>query len=216
MSRGIKLVNGVLGSDKDPESMCTAIFINQLRMKVNALPFTNPEVRPGGRALPHNASQILDVRQGKRIEDSNGLHIGHKLKLKTIKNKVAPPYRTAELDLIYGDGICRASSVIDGALMMDVIRQTGSHYSFDDERIGHGRAKAVARLKEDPSLAQQIEQLARAEYRRRCIEGAGLPESTFAEQGAMDRSLNGMSDIPQPSADLETASLIPDIDEDAV
>ena len=216
MSRGIKLVNGVLGSDKDPESMCTAIFINQLRMKVNAMPFTNPEVRPGGRALPHNASQILDVRQGKKIEDSDGRIIGHKLKLKTIKNKVAPPYRTTELDLIYGEGICRVSSVIDGAMMMDIVRQTGSHYSFDDERIGHGRAKAVARLKEDPSLAQKIEELARAEYRQRCTEGTGLPESTFVEQAALDRSLNGISDIPEPSADLEAASLMPDIDEDAV
>ncbi|MDA5107296.1 MULTISPECIES: recombinase RecA [Brevibacillus] len=150
MSQALRKLSGAINKSKT-----IAIFINQLREKVGVM-FGNPETTPGGRALKFYASIRLDVRKAEAIKVGNDV-IGSKTKIKVVKNKVAPPFKTAEVDIMYGEGISKEGSILDIGAEIDVIQKSGAWYSFNDERLGQGRENAKLFLKENPEVAAQIE-----------------------------------------------------------
>ncbi|WP_305883386.1 recombinase RecA [Brevibacillus ruminantium] len=157
MSQALRKLSGAINKSKT-----IAIFINQLREKVGVM-FGNPETTPGGRALKFYASVRLDVRKAESIKVGNDV-IGSKTKVKVVKNKVAPPFKTAEVDIMYGEGISKEGSILDIGAEIDVVQKSGAWYSFNDERLGQGRENAKIFLKENPEIANQIESKVREYY----------------------------------------------------
>ena len=134
---------------------CVVIFINQLRMKIGVM-YGNPETTTGGNALKFYASVRLDVRRIEQIKEGGNV-IGNKTRVKVVKNKVAPPFKEAIFDIMYGQGISKWSELIDLAVQMDIIQKSGSWFSMGDERIGQGKDSVKAYLQERPELAEQVE-----------------------------------------------------------
>ncbi|MBC7104920.1 MAG: recombinase RecA, partial [Firmicutes bacterium] len=165
MSKALRRLTGVIA-----KSRTTAIFINQLRERVGVT-FGNPEITPGGRALKFYASVRLEVRKKEDLKQG-GEAVGSRIRVRVVKNKVAPPFRQAELELLYGQGISREGSLLDLAVSTNVIQRSGTWYSFGEERLGQGRENAREYLKEHPELARQIEQRVRQIL---LAEGARLP-----------------------------------------
>ena len=137
------------------KSNCLVIFINQLREKVGVM-YGNPEVTTGGRALKFYASVRIDVRKSEQLKTGNDIY-GNRVKCKVVKNKVAPPFRTAEFDILYGKGISRASEIVDMGVTLEVIQKSGSWFSYNGERIGQGRENARKTIEQDPALFAEIE-----------------------------------------------------------
>lgn len=137
------------------KSNCLVIFINQLREKVGVM-YGNPEVTTGGRALKFYASVRIDVRKSEQLKTGNDIY-GNRVKCKVVKNKVAPPFRTAEFDILYGKGISRASEIVDMGVALEVIQKSGSWFSYNGERIGQGRDNARKTIESDPALFAEIE-----------------------------------------------------------
>lgn len=158
MSQALRKLSGAINKSKT-----IAIFINQLREKVGVM-FGNPETTPGGRALKFYASIRLDVRRAEAIKQGNDM-IGSRTKIKVVKNKVAPPFRSADVDIVFGEGISKEGSLIDMAADLDIVVKSGAWYSFKDQRLGQGRENAKQFLKENPEVAAEIEQLVREHYR---------------------------------------------------
>ena len=156
MSQAMRKLAGVVNKTNS-----IALFINQLREKVGVM-YGNPETTPGGRALKFYASVRLDVRRGEQIKSGTEV-VGNRTKIKVVKNKVAPPFKMCECDLLYGYGISRESSLIEMAVKFDIINKSGSWFSYNDQKIGQGRDNARAYLKEHPELADEIDQLVRKE-----------------------------------------------------
>jgi len=150
MSQALRKLTGAIS-----KSNTSVVFINQIREKVGVL-FGNPEVTPGGRALKFYATLRLEVRRVESIKQGNEI-IGMRVKVKVVKNKVAPPFRQAEFDLIYGLGISREGSLIDVATDLGVLEKTGAWYSFGDQRLGQGRESVRDHLKQNPETAAIIE-----------------------------------------------------------
>lgn len=132
-----------------------AVFINQLREKVGVM-YGNPETTPGGRALKFYASVRLDIRRGEQLK-AGGEVIGNRVKIKVVKNKVAPPFRVAEVDMLYGQGISKEGGLLDMAVERDIIIKSGSWFSYNDIRIGQGRDNARQYLKDNPETSAEIE-----------------------------------------------------------
>ncbi len=151
MSQALRKLTGSIS-----KSHTVAIFINQLREKVGVM-FGNPEVTPGGRALKFYASVRLEVRKMDSIKQGSDI-VGTRTKVKVVKNKVAPPFKQAEFDITYGEGISRVGTVIDLGSTIDVIQKSGAWYSYNGERLGQGRENAKDFLKDHPDLALEIEQ----------------------------------------------------------
>lgn len=151
MSQALRKLSGAINKSK-----VIAIFINQLREKVGVM-FGNPETTPGGRALKFYSSVRLDVRRIETIKQGNDM-IGNRTRIKVVKNKVAPPFKQAEVDIMYGEGISREGSIIDIGTEMDLIDKSGAWYSFEGERLGQGRENAKTFLKDNPQKANAIEQ----------------------------------------------------------
>jgi recombination protein RecA len=122
-----------------------------------------PETTPGGRALKFYASVRLEVRRAEQIKQGNDM-VGNKTKIKVVKNKVAPPFKTADVDIMYGEGISREGEIIDMASELDIIQKSGSWYSYKDERLGQGRENAKQFLKENPQIMEEIAQEIRQHY----------------------------------------------------
>ncbi len=160
MSQALRKLAGIIS-----KSNTTAIFINQLREKIGIM-FGNPETTTGGRALKFYASVRLDVRRVEGIKGDGNL-IGNRTRVKVVKNKVAPPFKEAEFDIMYGEGISKMGNVVDVAVDMDIIHKSGSWFSYEGERLGQGRDKVKKILEENPELAVEIENKIR--------EQAGLP-----------------------------------------
>ena len=136
---------------------CTCIFINQLREKIGVL-FGNPETTTGGNALKFYASIRLDIRRnGAALKDKEGNVIGNHVKVKVVKNKLAPPFRIAEFDIMYGEGISKAGEIVDLAVDYDIIGKSGAWYSYDDAKIAQGRDAAKRFLRDNPEIADEIE-----------------------------------------------------------
>ena len=150
MSQALRKLSGAISKSKT-----IAIFINQLREKVGIM-FGNPETTPGGRALKFYSSVRLEVRRVESIKQGNDL-VGNRTRVKVVKNKVAPPFKQAELDIMYGEGISREGSIIDIGTELDIIQKSGAWYSFDGERLGQGRENAKQYLKDHPDQALIIE-----------------------------------------------------------
>jgi recombination protein RecA len=134
---------------------CTCIFINQLREKIGVM-FGNPETTTGGNALKFYASIRLDIRRIGQIKDGEAV-VGNRTRVKVVKNKVAPPFRTAEFDIIYGEGISRIGELIDLGVEHNIVKKSGSWFSFDDTKLGQGRDAVKQLLTDNPELAEQIE-----------------------------------------------------------
>ena len=150
MSQALRKLAGTIA-----KTNCVVIFINQLRMKIGVM-YGNPETTTGGNALKFYASVRLDVRRIEQIKEGGNV-IGNKTRVKVVKNKVAPPFKEAIFDIMYGQGISKWSELIDLAVQMDIIQKSGSWFSMGDERIGQGKDSVKAYLQERPELAEQVE-----------------------------------------------------------
>ncbi|MBS8263538.1 recombinase RecA [Mesobacillus boroniphilus] len=157
MSQALRKLSGAINKSKT-----IAIFINQIREKVGVM-FGNPETTPGGRALKFYSSVRLEVRRAETLKQGNDM-VGNKTRIKVVKNKVAPPFRTAEVDIMYGEGISQEGEIIDMGSDLDIVDKSGSWYSYSGERLGQGRENAKMFLKENPSIRLEIKQKIRNHY----------------------------------------------------
>ena len=135
---------------------CTVFFINQLREKIGVM-FGNPETTTGGNALKFYASVRIDIRRSTQIKDSNAQVLGNKTRVKVIKNKVAPPFKTAEFDIIYGEGISKIGEIIDLGVLTEIIKKSGSWFSYGDTKLGQGRDGVKILLNDNPDLMEELE-----------------------------------------------------------
>ncbi|MCB0470246.1 MAG: recombinase RecA, partial [Flavobacteriaceae bacterium] len=135
---------------------CTMIFINQLREKIGVM-FGNPETTTGGNALKFYASVRLDIRKSTQIKDTSGEASGNKTRVKVVKNKVAPPFKTTEFDIMYGEGISKVGEILDIAVENEIIKKSGSWFSYEDTKLGQGRDAVKELLKDNPELMEELE-----------------------------------------------------------
>ena len=175
MSQALRKLTASIG-----KSMTSVIFINQIRMKIGVM-FGNPETTPGGNALKFYSSVRLDIRRIGNIKDGQEI-VGSRARVRVVKNKVAPPFKEAQFDIVYGEGISTAGDVLDMAVQTEVVEKSGAWYSFENERIGQGRENVKAFLKENPDVSTRIMKKVR--------DALGLsqkeskkPEATLAHRG---------------------------------
>ena len=151
MSQALRKLTASISKTK-----CTVIFINQLREKIGVM-FGNPETTTGGNALKFYASVRLDIRRSTQIKDSAGSVMGNKTRVKVVKNKVAPPFKTVEFDIMYGQGISRIGELLDIGVEAEIIKKSGSWFSYGDTKLGQGRDAVKTLLDDNPELAEEIE-----------------------------------------------------------
>ncbi len=157
MSQSLRKLAGVLN-----RSNASLVFINQLREKVGVM-FGSPETTPGGRALKFYASVRLDIRKIEAIKQDSEI-VGNKVRVKVVKNKVAPPFRETEFDIIYGKGISKSGNILDLAVNLDIIEKAGAWFSYNGERIGQGRENAKKYIENNPELMQELDQKVRKNF----------------------------------------------------
>ncbi len=157
MSQALRKLSGTINKTKT-----TAIFINQLREKVGIM-FGNPETTPGGRALKFYSTIRLDIRRAEQIKQGDQV-IGNKTNIKVVKNKVAPPFKTASVDIMYGEGVSREGEIIDIASELNIMEKSGSWYAYNGDKIGQGKENVKIFLKENSSIKDEIEQKIREHY----------------------------------------------------
>jgi len=177
MSQALRKLAGAIS-----KSRTIAIFINQIREKVGVM-FGNPETTTGGRALKFYSTVRLEVRRSEALKQGTDI-IGSRTRIKVVKNKVAPPFKQADVDMMFGEGISREGSIIDIGAELDIVQKSGAWYSFNEERLGQGRENAKMYLKEHPEYADQIEMKIREHY--------GLKPTTFGMSASKD---DGMSEV---------------------
>ena len=171
MSRAMRKLTGFIS-----KSRTVVVFINQIREKVGVM-FGSPETTTGGRALKFYSTVRLDVRKTDKIMQGQEM-IGNRTRIKVVKNKVAPPFRTAEFDIMYGEGVSRVGTVLDIATDFDIIEKSGSWYSYDGSRLGQGKENAKKALKEKPELAAEIEEKVRVKL---------VEQAAAAKEGEVER-----------------------------
>ena len=173
MSQAMRKLTGAIS-----KSRCTAVFINQIREKVGVM-FGNPETTTGGRALKFYATVRLDVRRIDSVKQGNDI-IGNRTRVKVVKNKVAPPFRQAEFDIVYGEGISREGIILDMATDLDILEKSGSWYSYQSNRLGQGRENIKQFFKENPAVADEIE----AQIRQKLLGGSAPLETADETKAA--------------------------------
>ena len=173
MSQALRKLAGSMNKTKT-----TAIFINQLREKVGIL-FGNPETTPGGRALKFYSSVRLDIRKGEQLKAGDQV-LGNRTNIKVVKNKVAPPFRSASVDILYGEGISKEGEIVDLATDLNILEKSGAWYSYKGEKIGQGKDNVRLLLKQDPKLCDELEKLVREHY------GFGEDKKTKKEDKKQD------------------------------
>jgi recombination protein RecA len=150
MSQALRKLTGTIS-----KTHCTVFFINQLREKIGVM-FGNPETTTGGNALKFYASVRLDIRRSTQIKDGDNV-LGNRTKVKVVKNKVAPPFKVAEFDIMYGEGISKTGEILDLAVEFEIIKKAGSWFSYGDTKLGQGRDAVKALIKDNPELADELE-----------------------------------------------------------
>ncbi len=175
MSQALRKLTGSIS-----RSRCMVIFINQIRMKIGVM-FGNPETTTGGNALKFYASVRLDIRRIGSIKDKETV-VGNQTRVKVVKNKVAPPFRVVEFDVMYGEGISKNGELIDLGVAASVVEKSGAWFSYNGQRIGQGRENAKAFLKENPQVANEIEQKIRANAG--LVAGAMMDKGGAAEESS--------------------------------
>jgi recombination protein RecA len=151
MSQALRKLTGTIS-----KTNCTVFFINQLREKIGVM-FGNPETTTGGNALKFYASVRLDIRRSSQIKDGDNV-IGNRTKVKVVKNKVAPPFKTAEFDIMYGEGVSKTGEILDLAVEFEIIKKSGSWFSYSDSKLGQGRDAVKIMLKDNPELSEELEE----------------------------------------------------------
>ncbi|CAI8248057.1 MAG: Protein RecA [Formosa sp. Hel1_33_131] len=151
MSQALRKLTGSIS-----KTNCTMIFINQLREKIGVM-FGNPETTTGGNALKFYASIRLDIRRSTQIKDSDGNVLGNKTRVKVVKNKVAPPFRLAEFDIMYGKGVSKVGEILDVAVEHEIVKKSGSWFSYEDTKLGQGRDAVKQMIKDNPELMDELE-----------------------------------------------------------
>ena len=177
MSQALRKLAGAINKSKT-----VLIFINQLREKIGVM-FGNPETTTGGRALKFYASVRMDIRRIENIKQDGEVK-GNRVRVKVIKNKVAPPFREAEFDVMYGEGISKVGNVLDMAVNLDIIQKAGSWFSYNGERIGQGRENVKKYLKENPEMLEDIEEKVRENFAKAFEQSLGedLPSKEDEEE----------------------------------
>ena len=165
MSQALRKLTGVIGKTN---TVC--IFINQLREKVGIV-YGNPEVTTGGRALKYYSSVRIDVRRIEGLKDSTGAFIGNRTRAKIVKNKVAPPFREAEFDIMFGEGISKIGEILDLGVKLGIVQKSGAWFNYGDMRLGQGRDNAKQFLKDHPEVSDEIEKIVRANADRLLAAG---------------------------------------------
>lgn len=188
MSQAMRKLTGAIS-----KSNCVAIFINQIREKIGVM-YGNPETTPGGRALKFYASVRIEVRKGEVIK-SNGEIIGASTRCKVVKNKVAPPFKEATFDMMYGQGISRTGEVLDMAVELDIIKKGGSWFSYKDQKLGQGRDNVKELLKNNPELMEEI-------------------EKQILERRSEIMNNNKNNELVKPVENTDNSEIIDDIDEE--
>ena len=158
MSQALRKLTGTIS-----KTNCTVFFINQLREKIGVM-FGNPETTTGGNALKFYASVRLDIRRSTQIKDGENV-LGNRTKVKVVKNKVAPPFKTAEFDIMYGEGISKTGEILDLAVEFEIIKKAGSWFSYGDTKLGQGRDAVKSLIKDNPELADELEEKIKAKIK---------------------------------------------------
>ena len=201
MSQALRKLTGAIS-----KSNAVCIFINQLREKIGVM-YGNPETTPGGRALKFYSSVRLDVRKKDPIKEGGEI-IGNLTRVKVVKNKVAPPFREAEFDIMYGEGISREGEIIDLAFKLDIIKKSGSWYSYEGNRIGQGRDKVKQYLKENPDVREQIAKQVMDQKDQLLAPSKAKKKEDVVDKPAASQPEETV--VPM----REESSSIPDLDED--
>ncbi|MFC4557194.1 recombinase RecA [Virgibacillus kekensis] len=179
MSQALRKLSGSINKSKT-----TAIFINQVREKIGVM-FGNPETTPGGRALKFYSSIRLEVRRAETLKQGNDM-VGNKARLKVVKNKVAPPFKQAEVDIMYGEGISKEGEIIDIGSDLDIVQKSGSWYSYNGERLGQGRENAKQFMKENEDVMNEIHGVIRKHYNLDATPDEDTAEEETEGQGSLD------------------------------
>lgn len=177
MSQALRKLTGVIA-----RTGAIAIFINQLREKVGQMGYGSPETTTGGKALKFYASVRIDVRKIETLKGSDGQPIGSRTRIKIVKNKVAPPFKQVEVDMMYGEGMSAIGSIMDMAIDRDMIKKSGAWFSYNDMRIGQGRENAKKYLKDNPEVRAEIEEALRRELADELAVDGGAPASMNARE----------------------------------
>ena len=194
MSQAMRKLTGIISKTRT-----VAVFINQLREKIG-VSYGNPETTTGGRALKFYASVRIDVRRADSIKQGTE-SLGNRTRAKIVKNKVAPPFKTAEFDIIYGEGVSRLGSIIDMGVELDIVNKSGAWYAYEGERLGQGKENAKATLEEKPELIAEIEEKIRTKL---LVEGAASKKKGSKKTSA---------DTDQDATDIPEEEAMPEMDE---
>ena len=195
MSQAMRKLTGIISKTRT-----VAVFINQLREKIGVA-YGNPETTTGGRALKFYASVRIDVRRADSIKQGTE-SLGNRTRAKIVKNKVAPPFKTAEFDIIYGEGVSRLGSIIDMAVELDIVNKSGAWYSYEGTRLGQGKENAKATLEEQPELIAELEEKIRTKI---LVEGVSPKKKSSSKKTSKESD--------QDTADTPDEDIIPEMDE---
>lgn len=205
MSQALRKLTGIVS-----KSNTVAVFINQLREKVGVV-YGNPEVTPGGRALKFYSSVRMEVRRIEQLKSGTEM-IGNRTRVKIVKNKVAPPFKEAEFDIMYGTGISRAGEILDLAVKLDIINKSGAWFSYNGERLGQGRDNVKIYLQEHPDFADEIDKQIRANADRLSFARGG--KTAAPKKEPVPSSVEQPADLPAPAAKGKSTAVNIDVEVD--